>query len=686
MITEQQNVKHKRPKRRVFFSLSGILLLVFTCILVFIYTSQINVFWKSTVEQITLNTEKYEKIIYMWFLPKLEITGMICNDLTFFALTENKEIEQYLSKIMAANPVVIAAYLATEDKKIVAGNGRLIPAGFDPTERDWYLYAQKKPGRAVVSEPYIDIITGGMVITVAQALQLNNGLKGAIGIDIYFSEISDYVRSVHPYLNGMSFLLSHEGNIITHANEDFLPRNKDNSVVYVKYSDIPVEDIRMIKTSSNNVTLERLVMNGVPKYVSKTVIGDINWYYGTEIPISDFNKSRLSIAYPLVITLLIGLGVFIAGIILYILHIITLLRSAEEIKRRKSLTDILNRMAALFLSQSEDTFENIMTEGVKLFVDMIGIDRMSVFQNSYMQEGLRATQVYRWDRNSGGTTKPNPVFYDFAYSQYFPEWESMFLNGQSVNGPVNLLPQREMAVLNAVSGVISVYITPVFLRKEFWGFVLYEDHKTERCFDADFMDIMSSAAILCVNTIIRHKMERDIAEQMRMIELVGLIDPLTNIPNRRHFDNKMKDEWSRAFRNKLTFSLCILDIDHFKKFNDNYGHLHGDEVLKLVAQIIKNSLKRSTDFAARWGGEEFAVLLPNTDIDGALRIAEDIRCNIESAVIPNTDEAGQKITISIGVANATPVSGGLITDLIERSDKALYEAKNTGRNRVCFCL
>ena len=679
-------VRLKRPKRRVFFSISGLLLLAFTCILVFIYTSQTKVFWQSTVEQITLNTEKYEKIINIWFLPKIKITDMICDDIIHFGLTGKDELELYLSKIITANPGVMAAYLAMEDKNLILGGSQSVPSGFDPTERGWYLYAQKNFGRAVVSEPSIDILTGGLVVTVSKALRFGNGMKGAVGIDIYFSDISDYIRNVHPYSNGISFLLSSEGNVITHSNDDYLPKEKNGMVVFTKYSDIPAEDVQTIDTSSPNVTIRRLVINGTPKYVSMIEIGDTDWYYGTEIPVSDFNKSRLNIVSPLVVTLFIGFGVFIAGIVLYILHIVALMRSAEEIKRRKSLTDILNKMAALFLSHSEDTFENIMTEGVKLFVDVIGIDRMSVFQNFKRQDELRASQVYRWNRESGGTTKPNQEFSDIAYIEFFPDWESVFLDGKSVNCPVRLLPHREAAVLNAASGAVSVFITPVFLKKEFWGFVLFEDHKNERYFDADYTDIMSSAAKLCVNTIIRHKMERDIAEHMRMIELVGLIDPLTNIPNRRHFDNKMRDEWSRAFRNKLTFSLCIADIDHFKKFNDNYGHLHGDEVLKLVAQIIKNSLKRSTDFAARWGGEEFAVLLPNTDLEGAVRIAESIRANIEKAVVPNADEAGRRITVSIGAACAKPADGGLITDLIERSDKALYEAKNAGRNRVCSCL
>lgn len=176
-----------------------------------------------------------------------------------------------------------------------------------------------------------------------------------------------------------------------------------------------------------------------------------------------------------------------------------------------------------------------------------------------------------------------------------------------------------------------------------------------------------------------------IVEQMRTIERIGLIDVLTNITNRRGFDNQITMEWSRAIREKTPVSFLMIDIDKFKELNDTYGHQQGDVILKRIAQILTSTLKRSADFAARWGGEEFAVLLPDTALDGALEVAESIRKNIEAATFPSIRGfSGLKVTVSIGVASESPVFDSVMSDFIGRADKALYASKESGRNKVSY--
>jgi diguanylate cyclase (GGDEF)-like protein len=123
-------------------------------------------------------------------------------------------------------------------------------------------------------------------------------------------------------------------------------------------------------------------------------------------------------------------------------------------------------------------------------------------------------------------------------------------------------------------------------------------------------------------------------------------------------------------------------VDKFKDYNDTFGHQQGDVVLKTVAKVFMQSAKRPGDFAARWGGEEFVVVLPNTVLNGALDIAEKIRTDVESALIPCADSSGNRITISIGVNSQIPVQGSSVDTFISNADKALYEAKDQGRNRV----
>ena len=168
-------------------------------------------------------------------------------------------------------------------------------------------------------------------------------------------------------------------------------------------------------------------------------------------------------------------------------------------------------------------------------------------------------------------------------------------------------------------------------------------------------------------------------EQERLIR----IDQLTNIPNRRSFDERLPLEWGRAIRTRTSISLLILDLDHFKNYNDTFGHIQGDRALQVVAKIFTQELKRSGDFAARWGGEEFVVLLANTDSGGAWDVAERIRQNVENIDILLIDGSVSKMTVSIGINTQVPVLNDSLDEFLRIADAALYTAKREGRNRVC---
>jgi len=159
-------------------------------------------------------------------------------------------------------------------------------------------------------------------------------------------------------------------------------------------------------------------------------------------------------------------------------------------------------------------------------------------------------------------------------------------------------------------------------------------------------------------------------------------DQLTDVYNRRWFDENLDLEWRRANRNNNELTLLMIDIDYFKNFNDTYGHVEGDACLKKVAAVIDNSLGRPMDNVVRFGGEEFAVLLPETDIDGGLIIAEKIRKNVEALGIENRrGDRMAVVTVSIGIACAHPSKGSNSETLLENADKAMYEAKKGGRNK-----
>ncbi len=168
-----------------------------------------------------------------------------------------------------------------------------------------------------------------------------------------------------------------------------------------------------------------------------------------------------------------------------------------------------------------------------------------------------------------------------------------------------------------------------------------------------------------------------------LLEKLASVDGLTGIPNRRMFDEVLEKEWRRAMRESGPLSLVMIDIDYFKPYNDNYGHASGDECLSRVARALHESLNRAADLICRYGGEEFAAILPGTDAEGAAAIAEKIRLNIEALNIPHCrSDAADHITISLGAATVIPSAEYSIKDLIEHADKMLYEAKDKGRNRV----
>jgi len=183
---------------------------------------------------------------------------------------------------------------------------------------------------------------------------------------------------------------------------------------------------------------------------------------------------------------------------------------------------------------------------------------------------------------------------------------------------------------------------------------------------------------------LRVKKHLQLVDQMKNIENLSLTDGLTGVNNRRSFNQMLKSVWSSTRQAKEYFSALMLDIDRFKQFNDKYGHLNGDVCLKAVAATIQETLKRESDSVYRWGGEEFAVLLPGTPSDDAMLIAERIRKNVAATPIHIGGEP-VFVTVSIGVNSAALDNrdGNLaLADFCTDLDKALYRAKKNGRNRV----
>lgn len=183
----------------------------------------------------------------------------------------------------------------------------------------------------------------------------------------------------------------------------------------------------------------------------------------------------------------------------------------------------------------------------------------------------------------------------------------------------------------------------------------------------------------------RKRYEEALHEANAKLEDLATTDGLTSLPNRRVFDERLEQEWNRMRREKLPLSLIMCDVDFFKRYNDGYGHQAGDVCLVNIAACIDKCSRRPADLPARYGGEEFVVLLPNTQIEGAVAMAETIRSAISGLSLEHSwSKIGDTVSMSLGVASVYPSADKKVEaeTLVELADKALYEAKETGRNRV----
>jgi diguanylate cyclase (GGDEF)-like protein/PAS domain S-box-containing protein len=194
----------------------------------------------------------------------------------------------------------------------------------------------------------------------------------------------------------------------------------------------------------------------------------------------------------------------------------------------------------------------------------------------------------------------------------------------------------------------------------------------------------NTGSIGALTDITRQKvLEAQLEAANARLQQLAHLDGLTGIPNRRYFDETLEQEWHRLRREEKTIAILMIDIDYFKAYNDTYGHIQGDQILKTVAYTLSHLVHRPADFVARFGGEEFVCVLPGTNEDGALKIAQDIQREIDRLAIPHRSSAIAKtLTLSIGVSCIIPSPRRSLHNLIDGADQALYQAKRQGRHCI----
>lgn len=191
----------------------------------------------------------------------------------------------------------------------------------------------------------------------------------------------------------------------------------------------------------------------------------------------------------------------------------------------------------------------------------------------------------------------------------------------------------------------------------------------------------------CIDITDRKQMETELQAANEKLERLATLDGLTQIPNRRRFDEYLQQEWQRLVREQRPLSLILFDVDYFKPYNDHFGHQQGDEGLIAIAQAANQAVKRSVDLLARYGGEEFGVILPNTSRSGAENVAKAIQREVAALKLPHPkSEVNDYLTVSMGIASVVPNPEQALEELIAAADAALYQAKRRGRNRYWIRL
>jgi len=192
---------------------------------------------------------------------------------------------------------------------------------------------------------------------------------------------------------------------------------------------------------------------------------------------------------------------------------------------------------------------------------------------------------------------------------------------------------------------------------------------------------------IVVQTIMEHGDIMDTQWALKLSEMnkIASIDGLTQIPNRRRFDEHIEYQWKQMTRERSPISLILFDIDHFKQFNDTYGHLAGDDCLRQVAQVLEGCVHRPSDLIARYGGEEFAAILPQTTISGAMEVARRVQNEIANLkILHEKSSVSDYLTLSIGIASSIPTPEESFSKLLDEADQYLYLAKQQGRDLIVF--
>jgi len=356
-----------------------------------------------------------------------------------------------------------------------------------------------------------------------------------------------------------------------------------------------------------------------------------------------------------------------------------------ELSRKDELNQCIFEVTEKLLNSDDMLFETVFQDCLEIIARAVGLMRVYVYKNHLVHGTLCCTEIHEWVEDIEPTLGEE-------YTKDIPlhSWSGLEVSlnaGKIFNRLMADTPSEIRDMLPVETG--AVMFSPIFLKDLLWGFVGYE--RTEaRLFSPDEEAVLSSIGLLLANSLIRYDLNKNLIMAVdkvttttikaEVLEQFAYTDGLTGLFNRRHFMELAQTALEKTKDAQASCFVMILDLDFFKKVNDTYGHLAGDEVLRNTAGVIKNTL-RSYDLLGRYGGEEFVIFISETEKDNVLHLAERIReALVNSPCVYNCIKI--PCTVSIGIAAYFPDC--TVESLIDKADKGLYAAKESGRNKVIF--
>jgi len=586
-----------------------------------------------------------------------------------------------LSNIAAQYPdVQLAVVSNVSGQQTARWDGKPADQSINYLDREYY-HTVVATGATAISGVLVAKSTQKLGIVIAEPIKDDDQtLLGILIINIELRQLINHVGEMKIGNLGYAYIVNSKGEIIIHPDLGLIDNGMDESSLS------PIMAAISGQTGWVEYELDNQTRLAGYSYVPSTKWGVIVQQPLSEAMHNVINLKKNSIVIMIsaaIIAMLIGLT--IAGALA---KPITDISEATNRLAKGDLTIKLEVMSLDEIGKLADNFNNMTTQLVKRDEALreseekyrslvenvnIGVYRMNDNgEKPFIQVNPAMAKIFGYDRVE--------EFMKNSLRSLFHDSEELktVLEDVVCNGFVK---NREIALLKKDGILIWCSLTIT---------AQYDEKGNIKWLDGVMEDITERKQAADTLHLAHNELENQVAKRTQELMVVNkelqklsFMDGLTEIANRRYFDEILEKEWQRVKRNKTSLALIMIDVDFFKAYNDTYGHVAGDECLKMIAGILKASTKRATDLVARYGGEEFIVVLPDTDVAGAAMVGETVRVNVEKlGIIHRNSPISDRVTISVGIAVVGAAWNIVPMDIIAAADKALYQAKQGGRNKI----